>query len=171
MDKKEEYSFIRSLFSKNYKFNLIYQATKDGSYPENFHAKCDNKGPTITLIKTDNNKKFGGFISEDREYGTVEQVYKKDKNAFIFSINKKTKYCIKDENTNAFDYSSIGGLNFTNKLGFYNNKDSGNMFNPKNAYESKTIPDYNSFNQFEFAGKNNFQAIEIEVFQVLNFEK
>ena len=45
------------------------------------------------------------------------------------------------------------------------------MFNPKNAYESKTIPDYNSFNQFEFAGKNNFQAIEIEVFQVLNFEK
>ena len=171
LENKEEFSFVRSLSSKNYNFNLIYRATRDGSYPSNFHEKCDNKGPTISFIKTDDNKKFGGFISKDRQSGNLNQTYVKDKNAFIFSINKKSKYLIKDENTDAFDYSSIRGLNFTTCLGFYCNDDSGNMFKPKNAYESGTISAYNSNNKFEFAGKNNFQAVEIEVFQVLCFSE
>ena len=160
---------MNSLFSNECNFHLIYQASKDGSYPSNFHEKCDNKGTTITFIKTNENKKFGGYISKDREYGNEIETNKTDKNAFIFSINKKSKYPIKDENTIAFSYSSIRGVNFTSALGFYHNDDSGNMFKPKNAYESSTISAYKSFNKFEFAGKNNFQAVEIEVFQVLNF--
>ena len=48
------------------------------------------------------------------------------------------------------------------------NKDSGNFFNSANAYESITIPEYNSLNDYEFSGKSRFQAIEIEVFQVKN---
>ena len=171
LENKEEISFVRSLFSKNYNFNLIYQATRDGSYPSNFHKNCDNKGPTISFIKTNDNKKFGGFISKDRQSGSEKQIYVKDKNAFIFSINKKSKYLIKDENTDAFDYSSSRGLNFTSSLGFYYNEDSGNMFKPKNSYESSEISAYNSKNKYEFAGKNNFQAVEIEVFQVLNFSE
>ena len=163
---EDEFSFINSLFQNRCSFELLYQATKDGSYPKDFHNKCDNKGPTITLIQTDDNKKFGGYISKDRQYGNSDEIKMKDKNAFIFSINKKTKYNIKDENKIAFSYSSIRGPNFTVQLGFFNNADSGNMFEPKNSYESETIPDYNSLNKFEFAGKNNFKAIEIEVFKV-----
>ena len=166
---EEEFSFIYSLFQNKRSFELLYQATRDGSYPKDFHEKCDNKGPTITLIQTDDNHKFGGFISKDRQYGNREEVYVKDKKAFIFSINKKTKYNIKGENINAFTYSSIRGPNFTSCLGFYLNVDSGNMFEPKNSYESETIPDYNSFNKHEFAGKNHFKAIEIEVFKVKNY--
>ena len=163
---KAELSFVYSLFSTKPKFELLYRATRDGCYPKDFHSKCDNKGPTLTLIQTDDNKKFGGYISKDRQSGSRDQVYVKDKNAFIFSINKKKKYKIKDEKVDAFDYSSIRGPNFTTSLGFYSNVDSGNMFKPANAYESETIPDYKSFNKYEFAGKNNFQAIEIEVFSV-----
>ena len=48
------------------------------------------------------------------------------------------------------------------------NQDSGNFFNSSNAYENATIPDYNSFNEYEFAGRNNFEAVEVEVFQVIN---
>ena len=163
---EEEFSFIYSLFQNKRSFELLYQATRDGSYPKDFHEKCDNKGPTITLIQTDDNHKFGGFISKDREYGNSNEVSVKDKKAFIFSINKKAKYNIKGENINAFTYSSIRGPNFTSCLGFYLNVDSGNMFAPQNSYEYETIPDYNSFNKYEFAGKNNFKAIEIEVFKV-----
>ena len=164
---KEEYAFINSLFSKKPFFNLIYSATRDGSYPENFHRKCDNKGPTITLIKTNDNRKFGGYISKNRQYGNENEVSEKDKNAFIFTINKRKKYNIKNENTDAFSYSSIRGPNFTINLGFYINEDSGNMFSPRNSYERKNNINYNSFSDYEFAGKNYFQAVEIEVFQVI----
>ena len=165
----EDYSFINSLFSDKCSFNLLYRATRDGSYPKDYHKKCDNQGPTLTLIKTDNNRKFGGYVSKDREYGTYDEVYVKDKNAFIFSINKKTKYNIKDGNTDAFSNSSIRGPNFTVSLGFYCNDDSGNMFKPRNSYESETNPSYNSNNAYEFAGKNEFKAVEIEVFKVIKF--
>ena len=165
----EDYSFINSLFSDKCSFNLLYRATRDGSYPKDYHKKCDNQGPTLTLIKTDNNRKFGGYVSKDREYGTAKEVYVKDKNAFIFSINKKTKYNIKDGNTDAFSNSSIRGPNFTVSLGFYCNDDSGNMFKPRNSYESETNPSYNSNNAYEFAGKNEFKAVEIEVFKVIKF--
>lgn len=166
LEGKEDYSFINSLFSNKCTFNLLYRATRDGSYPRDYHKKCDNQGPTLTLIKTDNNRKFGGYVSKDREYGTNDEKYVKDKNAFIFSIDKKKKYNIKDENTDAFSNSSIRGPNFTVNLGFYLNVDSGNMFEPRNSYESKTIPNYNSYNQYEFAGKNGFKAVEIEIFKV-----
>lgn len=167
LEGKEEYAFINSLFSKKPFFNLIYSATRDGSYPEDFHRKCDNKGPTITLIKTNDNRKFGGYISKNRQYGNENEVSEKDKNAFIFTINKRKKYNIKNENTNAFSYSSIRGPNFTVNLGFYRNEDSGNMFSPRNSYESKNNINYNSFSDYEFAGKDQFQAVEIEVFQVI----
>ncbi len=45
------------------------------------------------------------------------------------------------------------------------------MFKPKNSYESSEIEAYNSKNKYEFAGKDYFQAVEIEVFQVLNFSE
>ena len=32
-------------------FKKIYQATKDGGDPENFHKKCDNIPNTLTLFK------------------------------------------------------------------------------------------------------------------------
>ena len=41
---------------------LLYRGTRDGYEPKNFHDKCDNKGPTITLYQ---NEKciFGGYNS------------------------------------------------------------------------------------------------------------
>ena len=167
LEGKEDYSFINSLFSNECSFGLLYRATRDGSYPADYHRKCDNQGPTLTLIKTDNNRRFGGFISKDRLFGTNNEVNVKDKNAFIFSVDKKKKYNIKDGSTDAFSYSSIRGPNFTGNLGFFCNEDSGNMFKPKNCYESKTNLNYNSNNDYEFAGKNNFKAVEIEIFKVI----
>ena len=168
---EEEFSFINSLFQNKCSFKLLYQATRDGSYPNDFHEKCDNISPTITLIQTDDNHKFGGYISKDRQYGNINQVGIKDKNAFIFSINKKSIYKIKSENTITFTYSSVRGPDFTGSLGFCHNVDSGNIFESKNSYEAETIPDYNSFNKYEFSGKNNFKAIEVEVFKVKKIYK
>ena len=39
----------------------LYQATKDGGEPINFHLKCDNIPNTLVLIKSEDNRRFGGF--------------------------------------------------------------------------------------------------------------
>ena len=43
---------------------MIYKATVDGFKGSDFHRKCDNKGKTLTLIKTTKGYIFGGFTSE-----------------------------------------------------------------------------------------------------------
>ena len=38
----------------------LFQASRDGSSSESFHSKCDNKGPTVTIVNSVNSI-FGGF--------------------------------------------------------------------------------------------------------------
>ncbi|KAL3780352.1 hypothetical protein HJC23_008124 [Cyclotella cryptica] len=41
-------------------FNLIYRGSSDGMTPQEFHAKCNDKGPTITIIETTEGHVVGG---------------------------------------------------------------------------------------------------------------
>ena len=42
------------------KWKLLFRASQDGFTAQAFHGRCDNKGPTVTIIKSGNNI-FGGF--------------------------------------------------------------------------------------------------------------
>ena len=63
----------------------------NGSSSDDFHNYCDNKGPTLTLVKTTQNKIFGGFspLNWDNYAGDK---YDKDNQTFIFSLNLMKKY-------------------------------------------------------------------------------
>jgi len=44
------------------KFNLLLRGSRDGFTPGDFHRLCDNKGPTVTIIKVKGNGKLiGGY--------------------------------------------------------------------------------------------------------------
>ena len=60
--------------------------SENGSKSEDFHKYCDNKGPTLILIKTTKNKIFGGFspLSWNNKGGDQ---FDKSKQTFIFSLN------------------------------------------------------------------------------------
>ena len=45
---------------QNSKCQLLMRASRDGFQAQTFHSKCDNKGPTVTIVKSGNNI-FGGF--------------------------------------------------------------------------------------------------------------
>ena len=47
-------------------WNLCYRASRDGWSGQDFHQHCDNKGPTVVLIKA-NNCIFGGYT--DKNWG------------------------------------------------------------------------------------------------------
>ena len=57
------------------KWKLLFRGSRDGFQAETFHSKCDNKGPTVTIVKSGNNI-FGGFteISWNSKYVTCDKV-------------------------------------------------------------------------------------------------
>ena len=44
-------------------FRLLFRASRDGFAAATFHSRCDNKGPTVTIVKSGNNV-FGGFTEQ-----------------------------------------------------------------------------------------------------------
>ncbi len=45
-------------------FKLLYRLSRDGRDDSNFHSKCENKGPTLTVIETTGGKIIGGYTEE-----------------------------------------------------------------------------------------------------------
>ena len=41
-------------------WRLLFRASRDGCAAQTFHSKCDNKSPTVTIVKSGSNL-FGGF--------------------------------------------------------------------------------------------------------------
>ena len=75
---------------------LIYKSEIDGDKASNFHEKCDNCGPTVTIIQTKEGFRYGGYTSVSWE-GPENPQFKVDVDAFIFSLDTMKKY----ENLNA----------------------------------------------------------------------
>ena len=43
------------------KYELIFKMSQNGTRAEDFHKFCNDKGATLTIIKTTGNQIFGGF--------------------------------------------------------------------------------------------------------------
>ena len=54
-------NWIEQKLNKNIILELIFKMTENGFTGEDFHHYCDNKGPTLILIKTSNDEIIGGF--------------------------------------------------------------------------------------------------------------
>ena len=48
----------------DYKWNLIYRASEHEYTAKSFHQYCDNKGPTLVLIKSSEGWIFGGYTTQ-----------------------------------------------------------------------------------------------------------
>lgn len=160
-------SAIKERIGKEIKqLKKLYQATIDGEDSSIFHKKCDNIPNTLTLIRSAKNRRFGGFTSECWE-SSLKCKY--DKNAFLFSLDKKKIYQCKKDNYSICCSSNIGpcfGYGNTIKIG-------------KNSITEKNLKTFESNPQcsYEFEGdehalsedgKNEgIFAKEIEIFQII----
>ena len=61
-------SALQSWLPPNATCSLLYRASTDGSTPADFHRCCDNKGPTLVLVKS-GEYIFGGYSSQSWESG------------------------------------------------------------------------------------------------------
>ena len=160
------------------KFHLLYRASEHEFDPSKFHELCDKKGATLTIIKTECGKIFGGFLS--RSWTSREKCVA-DKNAFLFFINPDKALIIDDDpkfplvfeikkdrdsiDTAAYDYPDHGpsfgwdDITIDNQYvhGSYHNRESMTSYNYSGL---KVKPIYNS----------KFKMSEYEVFQIENLD-
>ena len=159
---EKDFKYIKNLFmiKEPNKFDLIYKMMEDGE--NNFHNKCDNIGPTLTImkIKKNNNSesfnRIGGFSSVDWD---CSENFKIDKESFIFSLTTKkifkvespfySIYCSKNYGPCFGNKSSAPSLWTKGKSGGYNNSD--------------IFPD--SKNELT-CGLKEFFIVDIEVYKV-----
>jgi TLD len=59
-DKEKEY-LLKLLGNKKFVTYLLYQGSEHGWDFKDFHSRCDNKGPTISLFKVKDGDCIGGF--------------------------------------------------------------------------------------------------------------
>jgi len=58
------------------KWELIYKGSRDGFENSDFHAKCDGKLNTLTVIRTESGNIFGGFTKKEwklRKSGILQE--------------------------------------------------------------------------------------------------
>ena len=150
---------------------LLYQISKDGASPITFHEKCNNKGPTLTIIKTNDGHIFGGYNPIS---WINEAMYNECDDSFIFSLSdgmnikpikcplKKymKKYAIK-QNENMY---SPGWGEVDNADLFISYKNLENSYSSLGrCYKVPKDIDPNTF----LAGKPNKWGIEeVEVFAI-----
>ena len=53
----------RTLWTRPFTLSLLYRASRDGRTNAAFHARCDGKGPTLTVLRSANGCVFGGFAA------------------------------------------------------------------------------------------------------------
>ena len=88
---EEQYNLICDWINreKNFNFKLLYKASTDGDTKNIFHNKCDNQGPTVSIIESNDGHIFGGYASQSWDKNTH---FISDVNSFLFNINAKRKY-------------------------------------------------------------------------------
>lgn len=95
----------------NKKYTLLYKATRDGCTANAFHNKCNNRGPTVTILYNINNSVFGGYTSISwRSVGA----YHTDESAFLFRLYQNRKWTpVKlplsgNKNNTIYDHANYG---------------------------------------------------------------
>ncbi|WAQ94452.1 IFI44-like protein [Mya arenaria] len=78
-------------------FNLLYSITRDGCDTSVFHQKCDNQGPTLTVLYNKEGSVYGGYTGLSLESGAGNR---NDNSAFLYQLyysglNTPKKYSVK----------------------------------------------------------------------------
>ena len=151
---------------------LIYRASRDGWKTSTFHSKCDNKGSSITVIKTDKGNVFGGYIDKDwTSKDTSVDFYIESQSAFIFSLKcnanlSPTKLNIKRK---CYEKAAIGHHNYGPTFGD-GDIDIFSESTLNETHESEVGTTYEMPNgisdPYFLNGKKKFRVAEIEVFQL-----
>jgi hypothetical protein len=150
-----------------FKFNLLYRASRDGNTPATFHAKCDNKGATIVIVKIQNSEQIlGGYNPLQWNLSTGWE-YTSD--SFLYSFT----------NRNNLNSAKVGHVNDDFEYAIYQNPKFGpgfgrghDLFQDRDGiwkfYGPCSYPNIDMPKNYTKMGSYNaFNVEDYEVFQVV----
>lgn len=150
---------------------LFYRTSRDGWAASNFNSCCDNKGPTVTVIKS-GDCIFGGYTAQSWQ-SLSTALYKRAPGSFLFSLVNAsglppTKMPLRDgQEGNAIYCNSGTGPTFGagHDLSISNSPNSYNCYvSLGNTYQCPAGQNGNLF----LTGNQNFTVQEMEVFMFKN---
>ena len=150
---------------KSIRLTLLYNGKTDGFSSDDFHKKCDDKGPTLTLVESHLKKRFGGFtyIPWNRK-----SRWGQDGNAFLFSLTHQLKFKEKNGNPYSVYSDSHSGPAFGEGYDLYLSDHCAANFNSKtnlgSSYEAFGTEKISS--QTVLAGDINFFVTALEVYLI-----
>ena len=149
---------------------LLFKATRDGFTGEAFHANCDNKGTTITFVKSEHGYIFGGYTEGQWNGALMEHVT--DPNSFLFSFqtgNNLDVFNVAVAHQAIYNYPDQlatfgGGFDFI--LCNNCNDCSDSYSNLGFTYKGPNVELYNPKTREHLAGSFYFKATEVETYQL-----
>jgi len=150
---------------QNQHWELIYKASRDGFDPNAFHTRCDNKGSTITIVRSNNNFLSRGYTAVA---WTSDISCKNDITAFLFTLTNlynipPTKYSINSRIAgNAvyhnISYGSTFGEGHDLQVAGNSNSNNSSYMDLPNVFIDTIGKDNNTFSETK-----NYTASDIEV--------
>ncbi|CAB5393010.1 unnamed protein product [Rhizophagus irregularis] len=164
IDKKQEEPYHFN--DLPYEFKLIYRASRasrEGSDVKNFHDCCDNKGPTVVIIKVQNTNEIIGsynqldWRSAKYNHDFYNEYECKTSNSFIFSLTNRAIPTL--SRVSSIIWCKNKGPCFgLRDLWIQNDSPLNNIVgkSKRRSYEKKII------------NRENFKIEEYEVFQIID---
>ena len=147
--------------NKTIVFKEIYIGSRDGDNAESFHNKCDDLKGSLILIKSEEEKIFGGFTKQKWD---GDCLFKFDNDCFLFSFypqkiyeikkNKKAIFCNKKYGPSFGSITLVVNNNFLANGGWCCSSYLSNFEGYDTDYEITK-------------GENEFKIEEMEIYQVL----
>jgi hypothetical protein len=153
------------------RLKLLYRASRDGFKAADFHRLCDNKGATVTVIRSNEGYVFGGYVDQSWRSSSG---YVASSSAFLFSLVRPSssvamKLPLNGRNNEyAMLCRSLHGPVFGrgHDIAVCDSANT-NSFSSANLGRSYTLPDGIKDGETFFTGARNFQASEVEVYRVV----
>ena len=140
---------------------LLYRRTNNDDSYETFHKLCDNKGPTLTLIKATDGFIIGGYTPLNWD---DHSSWKKDDDTFIFSLTNKRIFKKRRKSDNSIYCVKEAGPWFP-YIGFYSGKKNMSQgyfsYNPNSVIEKyeEIIPNEKKSRYFDVEEVGVYQIV------------
>ena len=158
------------------KLTLLYRASENSFSAKKFHELCDDKGPTLTIVRSvsksiyfwKSERLFGGYASKSWFSGD-KAVSSPD--SFLFSLDSQTKHEIYQKEAYAIRGYDFWGPKFGDgaDLAISNNCNSNtrsySYLGSTYSLPDGIVPESQKAKQY-FAGSDEFQVNEYEVYKV-----
>eukprot|EP00826_Nyctotherus_ovalis_P014908 TRINITY_DN14196_c0_g6_i4.p1 TRINITY_DN14196_c0_g6~~TRINITY_DN14196_c0_g6_i4.p1 ORF type:complete len:458 (-),score=67.90 TRINITY_DN14196_c0_g6_i4:144-1517(-) len=156
----------KSYGNSKFKTTLLWRGSADGFRASTFHAKCDDRKPTVTVVLSEFNYVFGGFTT--KTWNSVNNDYVYDPKAFIFSLTHKTVHNNQKTKANSIYCDKTCGPIFGRRgdICIYDNCNINSYSYSNGNFTYDLVTNENKRNYF--AGANYFRVKEIEVYSIIS---